>query len=38
MDAWVNKVRERVKNEIKSLKKLKQIYITNPVLQDEEVR
>ena len=37
MDVWVNKVRERIKNKIKSLKKAKQIDIF-PVLQDEQVR
>ena len=37
MDLWVNKFKEKVQNQIKSLKNSKQIYNTSPVLQDEEV-
>ena len=38
MDLWVKKVKEKVKNKIKSLKKSKQGYNISLVLQDEEVR
>ena len=38
IELWVNKVKEKVKNKIKSLKKLKKIYNTSRLLQDEEVR
>ena len=38
MNLYVNKIAEKVKNNIKSLKKRKKIYNTSPVLQDEKVR
>ena len=38
MELWVNKVKEKVKNKIKSLKKSKQIYNASSVLQDQEIR
>ena len=37
MELWVNKVLEKVKNKIKSLKKSKKIFNTSRLLQDEEV-
>ena len=38
MDIRAKKVKEKVKNMIKSTKKSKQTYNTSPALQDEEVR
>ena len=38
MSLWVNKVKEKIANYIKSLKKAKQLYKTSPVRKHEEVR
>ena len=38
MDFWANKVKEKLKNKIKSLKKSKQIDNTSPAPHDEEVK
>ena len=38
MELWVKKVKQKVKNNNKLMKKSKQIYNTSPVLQDEEIR
>ena len=38
MELWVKKVKQKVKNNNKLMKKSKQIYNTSPVLQDAEVR
>ena len=38
MDLWANKVKEKLRNKIKSLKKSKHINNTSPAPQDEEVK
>ena len=38
MDFWANKVKEKLKSKIKSLKKSKHIDNNSPAPQDEEVK